>query len=243
MKRYLKLNIVLTLLVLTSVPAFALPTLQLDISDAVYDNYSETVTATSETFTLYALLNGDAQLLADTYYISAAVISDSLDTFNPGSFTFNGDTITVSDMSYGVPPVESLLGHEAQDLPTHGVFPAYFTEFAFTFDESDKVGAYNSQDDPGGFDLASYDANSPSLYYSAFNVNTEGLLPGYSIHFDLYSTMYGDNDVEINIFAPFSHDAQSSEPVPEPASMLLLASGLVGLAGISKKYKLKKQMM
>jgi hypothetical protein len=37
-------------------------------------------------------------------------------------------------------------------------------------------------------------------------------------------------------FAPFSHDAQSNG-VPEPATLLLLGSGLLGLIGFKRKFK------
>lgn len=43
-------------------------------------------------------------------------------------------------------------------------------------------------------------------------------------------------DIDVNKFAPFSHDAQST-PVPEPATMLLFGTGLVGLAGALRRRK------
>ena len=58
--------------------AFAVPTLQLDILGGVYDTTTETIVATSDTFTLLAILTpsgGDDinTLLNDTYYISSAI--------------------------------------------------------------------------------------------------------------------------------------------------------------------------
>jgi len=54
----------------------------------------------------------------------------------------------------------------------------------------------------------------------------------------LYNTELGkeSSDIDVNQFAPFSHDAQSSK-VPEPTTMLLLGLGLVGLAGVGRRIK------
>ena len=128
-------------------PALALPTLQLDIGNGVYDTATETVIATSQTFTLFALLNSND--VSGTYYISAAITPQVDNGTDLGSFSFAGETIYVTeDMSYGTPPVEST--SNSDDLQKHSIYPTYFREFAFTF-TGDTVGVYNSQDDPGSF--------------------------------------------------------------------------------------------
>lgn len=218
--------------------AHAVPSLQLDIGGGVYDWSTETIVATSNPFTLYALLREtDRNPLSDTYYISAALTPKTVPPgADLGSFTFDGTTVNVTeDMVYGVPPMEAdgTAGKDPGDLPKHGIFKTYFAEFSFQFDEGKNAKKYNTQDDPGGFEVAS--AGDPILYYMAFNVDVGSLAAGYQIHFDLYNEKVRcSGDYDISAKAPFSHDAESA-PVPEPGTMLLLGSGLIGIATFGRK--------
>lgn len=211
--------------------ALALPTLQLDIAEGYYDAATETIIASDSSFVLYAVLTADA---TDTtaYYISAAVAPKVAEPgATLGSFVFDGTSINVTgDMVFGTPPIAVV----DKELATHEIFETYFSEFEFQFDAGDTTTAYNAADNPGGIYIGGTGA-----YFAAFNVDVSSLSDLYTIHFDLYT--YGDlpggDRTGITEFAPFSHDAQSGPgtAVPEPATMLLFGTGLVGLAGIARR--------
>ena len=218
-------------LLIWSFPAFALPSLQLDIGGGYYNTTGdpryndETIISSGDVFTLYALMEkGKYTSLDDTYSISMALFPHiSLTSTSPnfGSFMFNGQTIDVAeDMIYGNP-----------GIPSHGVFDTYYHVYDFNFIAGNQVGKYNTQDNPGQFDKF---YPGTGLYYAAFSVDTTNLSDDVSIHFDLFSN---------SKFAPFSHDAdaQSDPPqIPEPATLLLLGFGLAGIVGLRRKLRNKE---
>ncbi len=138
----------LTLVSFIPTQVHALPTLQLDIANGVYDPVSQTIVSSADQFTLYAyLLPGKTQApVTGTYYISAALIAPQGGTMGPGlgSFSFNGVQKNVtSDIVFGVPPLEANLSFDSGDLSKHGIFPTYFNEFSFKFNSNNKT-AHNT---------------------------------------------------------------------------------------------------
>lgn len=245
---------------LAAASAYAIPTLQLNITGGTYDNATQTVIldtgATS--FTVNAYLQEDASNpITDWYGLSIALVPKTGPAASTlGSFKIDSTTVKVTaDMVYGVPPLEdvlSLQGQDPGDLAKHGIFETFFYEYAFQFVTGQTTSSVNTENTPE-FD-PTRDTGS-ALYYVQFALDAALLKQTdanlISLHFDLYNTKLIEScknknctvgDIDISQFAPFSHDAEwrpgdGGGPIPNPAPAPLALIGLGAfLLGCSRRW-------
>lgn len=211
-----------------STTVHAVPNLQLGIAGGTYVN--ETTVTSSSTFDLYAyLLPNTFNTIADTYYLSAALIRPDYGAIPPGSLgsiNINGTFYNVTkNMLFGTPPIDEMYG----ELERHGIFPTFYIEQSFSFFFNDKTNR--------AINVANAETQSTEMYRHKFLIDLSGLTEGYGIHFDLYNLNAREKhkqglQYEISEFAPYSHDAEgmpTPTPVPEPDTIVLLVLGLAGV--------------
>ena len=231
-------SLITGLLVLFLIPVVeAVPTLQLYIDGATYDDATETWVSNGNSFDLYVIGKGDLNNV--TLSMALENLGSSGDPSTAG-VTIDGNSYPTGSWTYGYAPlsyVPTSWDGGSRDLPTHGIYPAWFTEMGLgNFTAQGGIGdvvadSAAAHGDPHWLPTQGYINSSTQGWFQSYHVEVTG---PYAVHFDAFTVL---ETGEIDKFAPFSHDASSSGgEVPEPATMLLFGLGLAG-AGVVRKLR------
>lgn len=229
--------------------ASAIPTLQVYIEGASYDDQDETWKITSPSnapLRLWAVGNvagpGGKGPITDVKaafaYSSGAgnVTIDITPTTTNGYGGFTDPSVAaaptlIATHTDGSRPVRS----NGKKLPKHGVYGknTHFQEWAF--------GDFSLTDSPiadfmDAFPEAPVEASGQ---INAYDINVTGLVEGEWVHVDLYGSILNKRGKVKSVFAPFSHDAEfalltaetvGSTEVHAPGALLIFSIGLLFVA-------------
>lgn len=140
------------------------------------------------------------------------------------SYGFGGDPATPDPATYGHAENDTpLMGDESQ-VPPHGVFPTDFYEYF--------IGGFNTNETVYNYIPGDEEEDTASGQIKAFDISVSG----YTwVDIVAYNHVILGNNKAKYVFSPFSHDGGST-PIPEPATMLLVSLGLLGLVYFKRRF-------
>ena len=199
-------------------------------------------TAHADTITISGVDSGSASTATVVCEFNAQTNTFTFTITNTSAITQPGSTSTITGIGFDLPPIGNA---SASGLNGFTGMQAPSLSSNFTFSDGD-VGNV-----PHGFNSAVLDfafITGPSGNFAGGSVN-DGLLPGESASFTVSGAAFtGFTDAEIcnAIFVRFQNVPEAggsggsdvgvpSQTVPEPSTMLLLGTALIGLGGVVRR--------
>jgi len=214
---------ILAVIMATSI-ASAVPSLQLFIHGAEYDRYTRTWITSSGSFDIYVV---SADYDRHDVLVNLA-LGSSEDPVN-SDINFNGHTISNSEWNYGYSALDRHNGGYNLDGPKN-----YVELNTGDYNNNWRIGDAAPDTHGQYWDPSSGDGDANCWGdVKTFHVDL-GSRERREIHFDAY-TLDGNGDV--CDYAPDTHDAGALTTTPEPGTILLMSTGLMGLAALRFRRK------
>ena len=198
------------------------------------------MTARADTITIVGTNSGQASTATIVCDFNSQTNTLTLTVTNTSAITSPGSTSVITGIGYDLPPTGNASSSGLNGF-TGSQAPSLLSNFTFSDADVGNV--------PAGFNNVVLDFAFITGSNFAGGTPNDGLAPGESASFTVTGAAFSGFTAEQICNAVFvrfqnvpgvSSDVGTPTSVPEPSSILLLGSALLGLGGIGRKFRSRK---